>query len=168
MKRFGFPVVVSVAVSTATPAFAEAGLPQLDVTLFPEQLVWLGISFAMLYLLMRYVALPGVKRTQDNRQALVESDLYAAKTSNEAAKDVAAQTEKALAEARAAAQTTVSTIKTEASKAAAEQQAAQQKQLAARLQQAEAGIAATRDAAFKEVEGVVAGLAAAIMEKVRA
>jgi F-type H+-transporting ATPase subunit b len=156
----------------ALPALAEekgaakAGLPQLDVSLFPEQLFWLAVTFASLYLLMRYVALPGVKATQDKRKGVIGAELEAAKAANGQARAMGAEADKALAEARSKANATISAIKLEASKTASEQQAAQHKQLSQRLQQAEAGIAATRDAALKEIEGVAAGLAEAIVENV--
>jgi F-type H+-transporting ATPase subunit b len=144
----------------------EAGLPQLDTSLFPEQLFWLAISFAVLYVLMAYVALPGVKRTQDKRHHVISSELASASAANEAARAMVAQYEKALADARAKAQATISDMTTQAAKESAAKQATQQQELSKRLQDAEASIRAVRDAALKDIKGAVSDLAQGIVEKV--
>ena len=153
------------------PAFAEgaeakAGLPQLDISLFPAQLFWLAITFVTLYVLMAFVALPGVKRTQDRRHEKLSGDLAAAQAANDAAKAMIAQYEKALTEARATAQATVSQNVAAAAKVAAERGAAQQQELSQRLKQAEEKISAARDEAIKSIGGSAQELAAAIVEKV--
>ncbi len=145
---------------------AKAGLPQLDVSLFPEQLFWLAISFALLYVMMRYVALPGVQRAQDNRKQIIDAALTAAKAANEQARDMGHQADKALAEARAKANATIGDIKTQASKLASDEQTAQSKILGGRMRDAESNIASARDAALKEIEGKAAELAAQIVENV--
>jgi F-type H+-transporting ATPase subunit b len=160
--------------ATATmslPALAEegaakAGLPQLDVSRFPEQLFWLAISFTALYVAMRYVALPGVQRVQDKRKGVIELELAAARTANDQAKAMAVQSEKALAAARSKAHATINDIKTQTANVAADQQAAQSKTLHQKLREAEAGIAVTRDNAFKEIEKSAKDLAAVIVETV--
>lgn len=151
---------------TLPASAADDGLPQFNTALFPEQLFWLVLSFGLLYLMMRFFALPGVERVQDKRQQVIDSALTAAKTANEQAKAMGHESDKALAEARAKANATISAIKTEASKLATEQQTAQSKQLNERLREAEANIATTRDVALRDVEGTVAGLAAMIVENV--
>ena len=103
----------------------SAGLPQLDTALFPEQLFWLAVSFAILYVLMAYVALPAVRRTQDNRADTIAADLKAAEQANEQAKAMMAKYEKALADARAEAQGTIAQIAAEAAKESAARQAQQ-------------------------------------------
>ena len=144
----------------------SAGLPQLDTALFPEQLFWLAISFGVLYALMALVALPAVRRTQDGRAEAIAADLKAAEQANEQAKSMMARYEKALADARAEAQGTIAEIAAQAAKESAAKQAAQQQELAGRLNEAEAKIAAARDAAIRDVKAGAAELAAAIVDKV--
>jgi len=143
----------------------SGGLPQLDVSFFPGQLFWLALTFGILYLLMTYVALPGVRRTQDNRQGTIASELAAAKAANEQAKAMIAQYEKALADARSNAQTTVNEIKLVAAKESAERQAVQEKELSKRMHEAEAKIAAARDAAIGDVRKTAADLSTVIVER---
>ncbi|MFY9288579.1 MAG: F0F1 ATP synthase subunit B' [Alphaproteobacteria bacterium] len=159
-------LMVLAAPAMASEGGSEGGLPQLDMSLFPEQIFWLTITFGLLYLLMHFVALPGVKKTQDNRHSTIASELAAAQEANEAAKAMVAQYEKALADARANAQATVSEITTAAAKQAAEKQAKQQQELVKRLHEAEAKIMATRDAALTEVKAAAQDLAQVIVEKV--
>jgi len=144
----------------------KSGLPQLDTTLFAGQLFWLALSFGLLYVLMAFVALPGVKRTQDNRHDVIASELAAATAANEAAKTMIAQYEKALTDARAKAQATVHEIATQTAKESAEKQAKQQQELTKRLQEAEAKIVAARDTALKDIAGAASELASTVVEKI--
>jgi len=107
-----------------------------------------------------------VRRTQDNRADTIAADLKAAETANEAAKAMMAQYEKALADARAEAQATISEIVAQAAKEAAAKQVVQQQDLAKRLNEAETKIAAARDIAIRDVKAGAGDLAAAIVEKV--
>lgn len=143
-------------------------LPQFKTELYPEQWFWLVVSFGILYVLMAYVAMPAVKRTQDNRTKTIEDDLAAAQAANDAAKAMMANYEKALTDARAKAQATVSEIAAKAAKESAAKQAVQQQDLNKRLNEAEAKIAAARDAAIRDVKASAADLATAIVEKVTA
>jgi F-type H+-transporting ATPase subunit b len=169
-RAFLSSLVTATSLACASvPAWADSdGLPQLDTSLFFEQLFWLAISFVVLYALMAYVALPSVKRTQDRRMATIGAELAAAQAANESAKATMADYEKALTMARAQAHATVNEIAAQAAKESAIKQAAQQQQLAKRLQEAEAKIAATRDAAVRDVKSSVADLALAIVARVTA
>jgi len=157
------------ALFLAQPALAaesEGGLPQLDTSLFPEQFFWLVVTFSVLYVLMAFVALPGVQKTQDKRQVLIASELAAAEAANEAAKAMIAQYEKALAEARAKAQATVSEIAAKTTQEFNERQALQQRELHKRLHDAEMNILAARNKAMGEAKAIAAELASVIVEKV--
>jgi len=142
------------------------GLPQLDTTLFPAQLFWLAISFAVLYVLMAKLALPGVKKVQDKRQDVLKAELSAASYANEQARTMVAQYERALTEARTKAQATINDMMAKAAAESAARQAAQQQDLAVRLQDAEAKIRSVRDSAMKDVQGAAAELAHGIVEKI--
>lgn len=164
-------LVSGAAALLASPAMAEegaakAGLPQLDVSLFPEQLFWLAVTFTVLYVMMRFVALPGVEKVQTKRQDVLDDELSAAKSASERSKAMAAETDRALAEARSKANATIVDIKTKAAAAASEQQAAQSRQLNQKMRDAEAAIATARDAALKDIEGAANDLASAVVDQV--
>lgn len=143
----------------------KAGLPQFDVSLFPEQLFWLTVTFATLYVLMRYVALPGVARTQADRHQVLDHALRAAKTANDESKARVEKYEKALSDARVQSASTVAAIAQQAAQEAVVQQAEQGKVLAARLQEAEARIQSMRTQAFSDVETQAAEIANLLADK---
>ncbi|MES2214920.1 MAG: hypothetical protein V4485_02740 [Pseudomonadota bacterium] len=53
-------------------------MPQLDIALFPSQILWLLLSFAALYLYLRYRALPKIENVIKRRADKVAEDLRAA------------------------------------------------------------------------------------------
>lgn len=50
-------------------------MPQLDPTYFPSQLLWLALSFGLLFILLRFWALPHVTETIDKRQKTIADDI---------------------------------------------------------------------------------------------
>jgi F-type H+-transporting ATPase subunit b len=156
------PVMLS-----ALPVRAEeGGLPQLDTTLFPEQIFWLAISFSVLYVLMSKVALPRVARTQANRKSVIASELQAAHAANDTAKVTLAAVEKSLNEARAKAQVHVNEMMGDVANEASTRHATQEKEMLRRLHSAEADIAVTRQAALVAVRASAGDLASAVVEKI--
>ena len=160
------------AVLYALPVLAEAadgakpGLPQLDTSLFPEQLFWLAVTFATLYLLMAYVALPGVNRTQDNRRTIINKEIATAALASEQARATMAHYEKALADARTEAHATVAAITAKAALEAAAQQTAQKQAINKRLREAEAKISVERDIAIIHIEKSATELGQNLVERV--
>ena len=49
-------------------------MPQLDVTTWPPQLIWLAIAFLSLFLVMRFVALPRVGGAIERRQKRIADE----------------------------------------------------------------------------------------------
>jgi F-type H+-transporting ATPase subunit b len=82
-------------------------MPQLDLATFPPQLIWLAITFIVLYMVMRAVGLPRVGDVIAARRARIEGDLEKAGQLKNETEAVIAAYEKALAEARAQAQITL-------------------------------------------------------------
>jgi F-type H+-transporting ATPase subunit b len=169
MRRFGalFPAF-TVGLFSATVCAAESGdsLPQLDVTYFPGQLFWLAVCFGLLYLLMAFVALPAVQRTQDKRKETIAADLQAARLANDQARSIIADVDTSLANARIKARATLDAMKLETSNHAAETLATQQRELTRQLHDAEARIVTARVAALKAIEAKAQDISTAIVERV--
>jgi len=141
-------------------------MPQFDPTSFPSQLFWLAVSFIALFVLMSKVALPRVGEILEERQKRISDDLDMAerlKTETEAA--IAAY-EKALAEARAAAQAEIAQVMEANAAEAAARHKALEEQLSAKIVESEERIHAAHSEAMAQVSGIAADVAAAIVERI--
>ena len=76
-------------------------MPQLDVTSFAPQLIWLALSFGLLYFFMARLVLPRVGGVIAARQARIAGDLDEAERLKQEAQAAEAAHEAALREARA-------------------------------------------------------------------
>ena len=140
-------------------------MPQLDPEVFSPQLVWLAITFVILYLLMARVALPRIGEVLESRQDKIAHDLDAAATLKTEADTVLAEYEKALAEARAKAQTVLAEAAEARAREAEELMAALNAKLAEQLGEAEARIAKAKHGALASIETVVAEIAQSAAER---
>ena len=140
-------------------------MPQLHFADFPPQLVWLAITFVILYLLMAKVALPKIGGVIDARAQRITADLDRATKLKEEAVGVLAAYEKALAEARAQAQATIKAAAERMQKEAEAREGALAKKLAADTSAAEGRVRAARDQAMASLTQVAADLTKAATEK---
>jgi F-type H+-transporting ATPase subunit b len=140
-------------------------MPQLDVSTFAPQLVWLAISFIALYLLMSRLGLPRVDAIIEARRKRLDDDLTRAAAMKAEAEAVIAAYQRTLAEARAQAQ---AAIKERTDRFAAEA-AGRQRQLAEALAEqtraAEREIVAAKERAFTEIRNVAVDVARSVTEK---
>jgi len=97
------------ALLAASPAFAaeSGGMPQLNLPDFAPQLVWLAITFIVLYVVMARIGLPQVAGIIAARKGRIDGDLEKAAQMKSEAEAVIAAYDKALAEARMQAQITL-------------------------------------------------------------
>lgn len=135
-------------------------MPQFWAEYFTPQLVWLAITFAMLYLLMAKVALPRVADVLESRQDRIANDLDQAQQLQQQAEKVIAQYEAAVADARAQAQSMLAEVAAEA-KAKADQRNAE---VAERLHREGSAAAQRIEAAKTEALGELRGLAGEIAQ----
>ena len=148
----------------AGPASA-AGLPQLDASTYAPQVIWLAITFAVLYVLMAKVALPRIGHVLEERRYKIDQNLKMAESLKGEAEAAAEAYEGALADARARAGTVLSDVREGAARDAAERQAELGARLHADIQEAEAGIAEARDKAVAGIRDVAAEVAHSAAEK---
>lgn len=79
-------------------------MPQFDPSTYASQLLWLLITFGVLFLIVWRVALPRIADVREARQRRVEDDLKKAEALRSEAESVLAALEKARADAMAEAQ----------------------------------------------------------------
>ena len=108
---------------TEQPA-GKTAFPPFQAEHFPSQLVWLTISFVLLYVLMSKIALPRIGAIMAERSRLIGDDLAAAERLKEQSNAAHAAYEKSLADARGRAQSIASSTR---EKQAAEAEAAQKR-----------------------------------------
>ena len=143
----------------------HGGFPPFQSQHFPSQLLWLAFTFILLYALMARIALPRIGAILADRSKHIADDLAAAQRLKEQSDAANAAYEKALADARARAQSIANaTRERQASEAEAEQKHLES-ELTERLAAADRSIAATRTAAMANVRTIAADAAAAIVER---
>lgn len=141
----------------------EVSNPILPV--FPE-IFWGALMFALLYVLMRYVLLPPVQRTMEERDQALRDEWDAARAAQAKVANADAEIADALAPARAEAATIIDTARTEAEAERAQIVAGAQAEIDAMRQLATAEIDAARTEAMSGVGAQVAQLTAQATSKV--
>jgi F-type H+-transporting ATPase subunit b len=140
-------------------------MPQLDPAGFVPQLFWLAVTFLVLFILMRWIAVPQVGRAIDARRERLDSDLGRAAELKAQAEGVLAAYEKALATARGEAQATLRQTTERLAAEAAERQRQLAATLAEQIEAAERRIVANKDEALREIRGIAVDVGQAVVEK---
>jgi F-type H+-transporting ATPase subunit b len=140
-------------------------MPQLDPTTFAPQLIWLAITFVLLYLLMANVALPAVGRMIDERRNRIDTDLAEARRMNKEAETVLASYERALSEARAEAQAALRETVDKLNAESTEKLRQASEKLQTNIDAAEARIASLKKTALDNVRSVAIDVARDVTQK---
>jgi F-type H+-transporting ATPase subunit b len=143
----------------------HSNFPPFDAHTFPSSLVWLAISFGALYYYMSKRFLPGVGAVIEARKARIAKDLDEATAMQQQADAAAAAHEKALADARAKAQSLAQAARDRLAAESDAKRKALEDDLAAKLAEAEAQIAATRARAMTNVADIAKDATGAIVER---
>lgn len=148
------------------PAGEHGGVfPPFNTQTFPSQLVWLVLTFVLLYALMAKWALPQIGRVIESRQKRIDDDVAEANKLKAQSEEAVKAYEKALADARSRAQAIANETR---ERQAGEAEAARKKiedELNGKLAEAEKTIAATKQAAMANVRTIAQDTAGAIVER---
>ncbi len=144
----------------------KAGMPQFDLSRFPSQIFWLGVTFLVLYWVMSKVALPRIGEVLEARADRIGGDLDRASALKAEADQIKAAYEKALGESRAKAQEVGRSTEAGLAREAAERQAQLGNELAGRIRDAESRIAAAKATAMGNLAGVAAEVASLAVQRV--
>jgi len=143
----------------------HGAFPPFQSQNFPSQLVWLVVSFALLYVLMARVALPRIGSILAARSQRIADDLESAQRFKEQSAAASAAYDKALADARARAQAIANATRERQAATAAATNKRLEAELHGKLASAEQSIAATRTAAMGNVGTIAAETATAIVQR---
>jgi F-type H+-transporting ATPase subunit b len=155
LAAFGSAAVAPVAMA------AEGGMPQFDFAnpLTLSQVVWMGVIFVALYVLLGHWALPQVAEVLEARAAAIGRDLEAARVAKRESDAAVAALAQATQEARAAAQAEIARAHAAAKQQAVAEAAVLNARLDAELADAERQIEAARVAAMGALREVAADTA---------
>jgi len=164
-KRVCSALAMILVAGASGAAAAGGGMPQLNFHDFTPQIVWLLISFVVLYLVMSKLAIPAISDTLDRRQARIQSDLDAAEKASEGTRALVAAYEKRLADAREEARRLHREQAEADSAAASARLAALGNTLNARIEEAEKRIAGQRAQVVESLEDMAHDIAADVYSK---
>lgn len=141
-------------VAMAADSGEAAGLPQLDVATWPNQLFWLVVTFTIGYVLMAKLITPRIGTVLETRRQTIVDDLNRAKEADAEAKQMRQNHEDTLNAARAkaaeAANAAIAEAKVQTDAAETELSA----RLAKKTKAAEVRIAKMRDQAMVNIDDV--------------
>jgi F-type H+-transporting ATPase subunit b len=140
-------------------------MPQLNPLDWGPQLVWLLLTFGILYLLMVYVALPRIGSVIEARAARIAADLATAEKLRRETEEAIAAYEQALAEAKQKAHAIVEEGRAKLKSETTAERARLESDLAKKSAEAEARIDTAKAAAMKDVSAVAADVASDIVRR---
>ena len=140
-------------------------MPQLNPLDWAPQLIWLAISFGVLYLLMVWVALPRIGSVIEKRAAHITADLETADKLRRETEDAIASYEQAMAEAKQKAHAIIEEGRAKLKAQTDAERAKLEKMLAAKSAEAEARIEDAKASAMKDVNAVATDVASDIVRK---
>ena len=140
-------------------------MPQLDASTFPTQLLWLFVTFVVLYVVMAWVAMPRIGTVLEDRQRRIDDQLERASQLKADAEAAMTAYESALAKARAEAQ---EILRAGSGRLIAESERRQHElgeRLAAQIKAGDARIAEAMQHALAEARVSAADVASAIVAR---
>lgn len=140
-------------------------MPQLNPLDWAPQLIWLLVTFGILYLLMVYVALPRIGGVIEARAAHIAKDLAAADKLRRQTEEAIAAYEQALAEAKQKAHAIIEEGRAKLKAETAAERAKLDTELAKKSAEAEARINEAKISAMREVSAVAADVAVDIVRQ---
>jgi F-type H+-transporting ATPase subunit b len=147
------------------PSEHGGGFPPFQKDTFASQIIWLAITFGLLYLLMSRLALPRIGSILEQRQGRIDGDLAEAQRLKDQSDEALAVYHKALADARNRAQTMANEERLREAKEAEGRRKELDATLQARIAAAEAAIGERQATAMGSIHSIAAEAAAAIVER---
>ena len=154
-KIMGSALLMTLAGSLPVLAAGDAkGVPQLDITTWPNQLFWLIVTFGVGYVIMSRLITPRIGGVLEQRGKTIQNDLARAKEAEAEAQEMRSAYEASLDEARAKGAEAASKAMSEAKESAEAAEAELTAKLAKKTKTAETKLAKIRDEALASINDV--------------
>ena len=140
-------------------------MPQLNPLDWGPQLIWLVLTFSILYVLMKRIALPRIGGVITARQGKISGDIAAAERLHRETQEAIAAYEQALAEAKQKAHGIADQGRAKLKAEMAEERAKLDLQLGAKAAEAEKRIEKARVSALKDVNVVAVDVATDLVKR---
>lgn len=141
----------------------EGGFPPFSSEFFPSQLLWLALTFGLLYWLVANKIAPRIGSILEVRRERIQADLAEAERARAETDAAVAAYEQALAEAKAKAGAIAAETRAAVTKDLDARRHAAESELSKRLSAAEADIAAIKTKALAEVDAIATDTTEAIV-----
>ena len=151
--------------STGAHGSEQPQFPPFNTDTYSSQLVWLTLTFTLLYVLMSRLVLPRIGEVIDERRERIQRDLDTAERLKTDTDKALADYEKALADARANAGAIARETRGKLDAKVAKRQAAADAENAAQIAIAEKRIQDTRTKALASVDEIATDVAAAVVKQ---
>ena len=156
-------------VTTGTTGHSDAGhvkvFSPLDSGTFVPQLVWLALTFGLLYLVLKRVVLPRVGEVIEERSDRIKRDLAQADKLKADTEKALANYEQALGDARGKAGAIAKTMRDKLTAEVDKERGKVEAQIAAKLAEAEKRIAETKSYALASVGDIASEVAGVIVSR---
>lgn len=154
MANHPIPINEEVAGACVDANGGAIGLPQLCADWVPNQIFWALVALALIFVLVKYFAVPRIGSTLAERKGTITSDLAAAEELKQKARDAEASYVQALADARTEAARIVAQARAEIQADLDRATARADAEIAARAAESEARIGEIRASALESVTEV--------------
>jgi len=140
-------------------------MPQLDPAVFTPQVIWLAITFVVLYFLVSRLIMPRMSAVFEQREDRIEGNLARAERIREEAAQILAAYEKMIADARADAHALLLETASQIAAESARRQSEYAHKLSEQEAAAEARIRAAKTQALADLSSIAGDVAAAMAAK---
>jgi F-type H+-transporting ATPase subunit b len=158
-------MAIETSIVVAQAAADQGAFPPFQPETFLSQLIWLVITFTVLYTLMVRIIAPRLHGIIENRQVTIARDLDTAALAKQKAEEAGEAYEKALAEAKAKAQSLAQKTRDKLATESEEKRTKLEADLAERLANAEKTIATRKAEAMTNVREIAEEAASAMVER---
>lgn len=144
----------------------DVGFPPFQTETFPVQLLWLTLTFGVLYLLVSKVIVPRLQRIENVRETTLGADLHEANKAKKASEEAALAYETSLKDAKSRAQALAQETRNSLAAASEARRKKLEDELAQRIQVSEQNITAMKEQAMTHVRAIALETAQSIVVQV--